>query len=84
MKITFDRSSEKVTNLLDSIDTRLLVDRSSTDQARQIVRFEFCNFFDQSKGIFNQSKEGNFEFFLSVFNFKRARICVIRLHMISN
>ena len=54
-KITFNQSSETVTNLFDSIDIRLLVDqsnvlfrsieqRSSTNQARQIVKYEFLIF----------------------------------------
>ena len=69
----FDRSSETVTNLFDSIDIRLLVDRSnvlfrsieqwsSTNRARQIVWYEF-NFFYWSRNTFGRSKTVNFEFF---------------------
>ena len=67
-KIVFDRSSEKMTNLLDSIDTQLLVDRSnvpfrsiehrsSTDQARQIVRFEYFNFFSTDRGAHSMDRK---------------------------
>ena len=73
-KIVFDRSSEKMTNLLDSIDTQLLVDRSnvpfrsieqrlSTIEPSRLFGENFLIIFNRSRHTFDRLKTMNFEFF---------------------
>ena len=72
--MSFDRSIEIMTNLFDSIDIRLLVNWSnvlywsieqwsSTNRAKQIIEYEFFNFFNRLRYTFTWSKTVNFEFF---------------------
>ena len=83
-KITFNQSSETVTNLLDSIDIRLLVDRSnilfrsteqwsSTNWARQIVLWQFSNFFRLIEKHIRLIENWEFWIFLSVFTWIKCK-----------
>ena len=55
--------------------SRFLIDRKSLsiDRTSQMVEFEFFNFFDQSRGTLDRSKERKSEFFLSVFTCKKNK-----------
>ena len=46
-----------------SIECSFSIDRSSTNRARQIVKYDFFNFFDRSRYTFDRSKTVNSEFF---------------------
>ena len=73
------RSRKTVENCLRKIleirVSRFLIDRKSLliDRTSQMVEFKFFNFFDQSRGTLDRSKEGKSEFFLSVFTCKKSK-----------
>ena len=97
-RIPFDRSNrnqESIKSTRDfmmnffkfSIDREfLLIDQKGIKSWSSHLEslLNFLHNFDRSRDTFDWSKDVNFEFSLSVFTSKSARLCVMRLHMISN